>query len=347
MTLILGRTRQDWGDYIFDNLHVSKKKVGSAFYDLLEVIRRCRKSNRRSAESYCTQAINMARHLHRAHHGEVGIIGMETGLVQGLVHLYRAVTLLEHADPDAMKYFEECLDLFEERYSRERTMALLGKGLLERWAGDVQLSLNTFQCAKASASQVLEVEDRAPLEREMDLLIQDSVQCLLTPRPPSALPSSDISFVPVVGVIAAGQPLPVDPYASPIAYVQATEVTIDDEQFQVHDLRRTREVRLSSASTYFAMQVKGSSMVDLDIEDGDYVLLRQPRGSSRVVPQSGDIVAAIIEGIDQEATLKVFKHQGSRILLEPANQQYPALSFPPDDPRLGFVGVAVALFKHK
>jgi len=66
----------------------------------------------------------------------------------------------------------------------------------------------------------------------------------------------------------------------------------------------------------FMLEVKGESMIDAGIMDGDYVIIRQ-----QPTAHSGEIVAALIpsEFGDAEATVKTIRHRGSAIVLEPAN----------------------------
>jgi len=64
----------------------------------------------------------------------------------------------------------------------------------------------------------------------------------------------------------------------------------------------------------FALKVKGDSMIEDGIFDGDYVIIRRQE-----IAENGDIVCALIEN---EATLKRFLRQGSVVILKPANKNY-------------------------
>jgi repressor LexA len=72
---------------------------------------------------------------------------------------------------------------------------------------------------------------------------------------------------------------------------------------------------LSGRGRHYALEVKGDSMIDAGINDGDIVVIRE--GSTA---DNGDIVVALVEG--QEATLKRFRRNGSSIALEAANPAY-------------------------
>ena len=66
---------------------------------------------------------------------------------------------------------------------------------------------------------------------------------------------------------------------------------------------------------HYALEVKGDSMINAGINDGDVVVIRETE-----VAENGDIVVALVE--DQEATLKRFRRNGSTIALEAANPAY-------------------------
>lgn len=99
--------------------------------------------------------------------------------------------------------------------------------------------------------------------------------------------------VPVVGDIAAGVPI-------------AAEEHVDDV------LQLPRE--LTGRGTVFALRVRGDSMVDAAICDGDIVVVKQQPEA-----HSGQIVAAMIDG---EATVKVFRRRGGHVVLEARNPAY-------------------------
>lgn len=105
--------------------------------------------------------------------------------------------------------------------------------------------------------------------------------------------SADSVSVPVVGDIAAGTPI--------LAEEHVDEV-----------LTLPRE--LAGRGNVFALRVRGDSMIDAAICDGDTVVVRQ-----QAEAHSGQIVAAMIDG---EATVKVYRRRGGHVLLEPRNPAY-------------------------
>jgi repressor LexA len=106
--------------------------------------------------------------------------------------------------------------------------------------------------------------------------------------------------VPVVGQIAAGQPIPV-PAADSFRqedYEDAIEVT--------EEMTRGKD-------NVFALRVKGTSMIDALVNDGDLILM-EPASSA----DNGDMVAVWLKD-EGEVTLKKIYYEGDRVRLQPAN----------------------------
>jgi repressor LexA len=107
--------------------------------------------------------------------------------------------------------------------------------------------------------------------------------------------------VPIIGQIAAGQPIPV-PTAdtwSNLDYAESIEITRD---------------MVGGRRNVYGLRVKGTSMIDALVNDGDIVLME-----SSTTADNGDMVAAWLKR-EQEATLKRFYHEGGRIRLQPENE---------------------------
>ena len=98
--------------------------------------------------------------------------------------------------------------------------------------------------------------------------------------------------LPLLGYIAAGKPL--EPYSDPNASFQVPANLF------------------SGKKTGFVLQVKGSSLIDDGILDGDYVIIEK---SQEIV--NGDIVVAIVD--DNLATLKKYYNENGKVALKPAN----------------------------
>jgi repressor LexA len=122
--------------------------------------------------------------------------------------------------------------------------------------------------------------------------------------------------VPVMGRIAAG---------TPIEAIQTRSHTINIPP------------DLLSAGEHFALEVRGDSMIEAGILDGDLVLIR--RGETA---DTGDIVVALID--EEEATLKRFRRRGASIALEPANTSHEVRILPPS--RVKIQGKLVGLFRR-
>ena len=106
--------------------------------------------------------------------------------------------------------------------------------------------------------------------------------------------------VPIIGTIAAGQPIPVP---TPDTW----------EQVDYDNIFEATEEMTKGREKVFALKVRGTSMIDALVNDGDIVLIQ---GVKKV--QDGDMVAAWLVD-EQEATLKKIYHEGDRVRLQPAN----------------------------
>ena len=107
--------------------------------------------------------------------------------------------------------------------------------------------------------------------------------------------------VPVMGYIAAGEPLPVQ---SSDGWSQEPLETVELPRYMA-----------DSKKELYALRVKGTSMIDALIDDGDLVLV-EPSCEVR----NGDMTVAWLK-LEQEATLKRIYREGARVRLQPANSQ--------------------------
>ena len=122
--------------------------------------------------------------------------------------------------------------------------------------------------------------------------------------------------VPVMGRIAAG---------TPIEAIQSKTQVIN------------MPPEMLGTGEHFALEVRGDSMLDAGILDGDIALLRRSEAAD-----TGDIVVALID--EEEATLKRFRRRGASIALEPANTTYEVRILPPN--RVRIQGKLVGLFRR-
>jgi repressor LexA len=122
--------------------------------------------------------------------------------------------------------------------------------------------------------------------------------------------------IPILGQIAAGVPI---------------------EALQTEIGRITPPEDLLGNGDHFALEVKGDSMIQAGILDGDVVLIKKTD-----VADSGDIVVALID--NEEATLKRLRKRGNSIALEAANPNYETRIFGPD--RVQIQGKLVAMIRR-
>ena len=125
------------------------------------------------------------------------------------------------------------------------------------------------------------------------------------PPPAAALPIVAVHAInlPVMGQIAAGVPIE--------AINQLSHSVAVPGQM------------LAGNGNHYALEVKGDSMIEAGINDGDVVVIRETS-----VAENGDIVVALVE--DHEATLKRYMKRGNAISLEAANPAYPPRVFTDD-----------------
>ena len=104
---------------------------------------------------------------------------------------------------------------------------------------------------------------------------------------------TEVIDIPVVGRIAAGTPI-------------LAEQNIEDS-FPV-------PARFVGNNPNFMLTVRGESMIEAGIMDGDYILVEQQNTA-----RNGDIVVAMVDGFESEATVKTFYREGDHIRLQPEN----------------------------
>ncbi len=118
-------------------------------------------------------------------------------------------------------------------------------------------------------------------------------------NPPVAVTGGNRVAIPLVGQIAAGQPIAVPEDLAEGEFAENVELS--------------PELLPQRTDGLFALRVKGHSMVDALIGDGDIVVLR-PQATA----ENGETVAVWLKD-QKETTLKRFYHEGARVRLQPAN----------------------------
>lgn len=185
-----------------------------------------------------------------------------------------ARTVAERGFPPSVREIADAVGLASTSAVHHHLMALEREGLLERGS---------------RSSRALRLTSRG--EAELESGSRPSAMARVTPfRMPV---ERDVLALPVLGEIAAGQPIE--------AYADGAESL---------DVPRSMEARDDS----YVLRVRGKSMIDDLIDDGDYVVV-QPQATAR----DGDIVVALLE--DNGVTLKRFYREQDRIRLQPANAE--------------------------
>ena len=113
-------------------------------------------------------------------------------------------------------------------------------------------------------------------------------------------PQSNAPRVQIVGVIAAGSPIP----------AWSTEGSASSEEFDTVEIAPELQRRHGKL---FGLKVNGTSMIDALIDDGDVVIVKPTKEAD-----NGDLVVAWLKK-EEETTLKKFYAEGDRVRLQPAN----------------------------
>jgi len=130
-----------------------------------------------------------------------------------------------------------------------------------------------------------------------------AIQVLFEPSSKVAMAAGPVRNVPLVGEVAAGTGV--------LAQENVEEVLALPERF-------------TSTGSTFMLKVRGDSMVDAGIFDGDFVVVRQQPEAD-----AGDVVVAGIP--DGEATVKTFGMRRGKVVLTPANERYSPMEFDPSE----------------
>jgi repressor LexA len=149
-----------------------------------------------------------------------------------------------------------------------------------------------LRSSSSVSKHLTSLEEKGFLRRSTTMSRPIDVRLFLQ-ESPAREAADDSVTVPVVGHIAAGSPI-------------SAEEHVDDI------LKLPRE--LTGRGNVFGLRVRGESMIDAAICDGDIVVVRQQSEA-----HSGQIVAAMIDG---EATVKVYRRRNGHVYLEPRNPDY-------------------------
>ena len=218
--------------------------------------------------------------------------------------------LTESGVPPSFDEMKDALDLKSKSGIHRLITALEERGFIRRLPN------------RARALEVLKLpESFQPSPAGRRPFAPSVIEGSLGRTPPPALSSANdddpgYASVPVMGRIAAGTP-------------------ISAIQDHTHTIAVSPE--MLGAGDHFALEVKGDSMIDAGILDGDTVVIKRETTAT-----PGDIVVALVD--DEEATLKRFRRKGDSIALEAANPAYETRIFGPD--RVDVQGKLVGLIRR-
>ena len=249
-----------------------------------------------------------ARHRnHRTHRGMQAMLTRKQYELLMFIH----ERLTESGVPPSFDEMKDALDLKSKSGIHRLITALEERGFIRRLPN------------RARALEVIKLPDSfqssPAAQRKFSPSVIEGSLGRVPKLPPTATASDDDpghASVPVMGRIAAGTP-------------------ISAIQHQTHTITVSPE--MLSSGEHYALEVKGDSMIDAGILDGDTVLIKQTNSAD-----PGDIVVALVD--DEEATLKRFRRKGNSIALEAANPAYETRIFGPD--RVDVQGRLVGLIRR-
>lgn len=185
--------------------------------------------------------------------------------------------------PPSFDEMKDALDLRSKSGIHRLITALEERGFIRRLAH------------RARAIEIVRLPDSIDDEGGRGTIIDLPAGGRAGTSPEAAAPAAGSVDLPVMGRIAAGTPIEAISHASRHVAVPTG--------------------MLAAAARHYALEVKGDSMIDAGINNGDMVVIKE-----QSTADNGDIVVALIEG--EEATLKTFRRRGATIALEAANPAY-------------------------
>lgn len=213
--------------------------------------------------------------------------------------------LKESGVPPSFEEMKEALDLRSKSGIHRLITALEERGFIRRLPN------------RARALEVVRLPDSVQPIRPSRSFSPNVVEGGLgRVRPAAEDDTSRPVPIPVMGRIAAG---------TPISAIQSRSHTI------------SMPPEMLAGGEHYALEVRGDSMIDAGILDGDLALIRKTETAD-----TGEIVVALID--DEEATLKRLRKKGASIALEAANPAYETRIFGPD--RVRIQGRLVGLFRR-
>ncbi len=215
--------------------------------------------------------------------------------------------LKETGVPPSFDEMKDALDLRSKSGIHRLIKALEERGFIRRLPNRAR-AIEVVRLPESTTPQVPRTRGFSPSVIEGSL---GRVRAMATGEP-----ANDPVMVPVMGRIAAGVPI---------------------EAIQTHSHSIVVPPDLLSPGEHFALEVRGDSMIEAGIFEGDTVLIRRTDTAD-----TGDIVVALVD--EEEATLKRLRRKGASIALEAANTAYETRIFGPD--RVRIQGKLVGLIRR-
>jgi repressor LexA len=218
----------------------------------------------------------------------------------------------ESGIPPSFDEMKDALDLASKSGIHRLITALEERGFIRRLPNRAR-ALEVIKLPEAYSPSVKPTRGFSPS------VIEGSLGKTVAPPPPRPAANDDASetvSIPVMGRIAAGVPISAIQNNTHAIAVPAGMIGNGD---------------------HYALEVKGDSMIEAGILDGDTVIIRNGSTAS-----PGDIIVALVD--DEEATLKRFRRKGASIALEAANPAYETRIFGPD--RVKVQGKLVGLIRR-
>ena len=218
--------------------------------------------------------------------------------------------LTEAGIPPSFDEMKDALDLKSKSGIHRLITALEERGFIRRLPNRAR-ALEVLKLPKEAAPQP---PQRRPFTPSV---IDGSLGRAPAPRANiAAAAMPDVAHVPVMGRIAAGTPI---------------------SAIQEHTHSIVVAPDMLGKGEHYALEVKGDSMIDAGIFDGDTVLIRRTDNAD-----AGEIVVALVD--DEEATLKRLRRKGGSVALEAANPAYETRIFGPE--RVKVQGKLVGLVRR-
>ena len=205
--------------------------------------------------------------------------------------------LKESGTPPSFDEMKDALDLRSKSGIHRLIIALEERGFIRRLPNRAR----ALEVLKLPESSTPAVQRNA---RFSPSVIEGNLGRVRSAPPEEA--NNNAVMIPVMGRIAAGTP-------------------IEALQSRSHTIPMPPD--FLGAGDHYALEVRGDSMIDAGIFDGDTVIIRK-----QDVAETGDIIVALID--DEEATLKRLRKRGASIALEAANPAHETRIFGPDRVRI-------------